>query len=45
MIQLFSRESIESISLSTYDYSAKAFGTDQNMTQIAREATTFSILI
>jgi 2,4-dienoyl-CoA reductase-like NADH-dependent reductase (Old Yellow Enzyme family) len=45
MIQLFSRESIDAISLSTYDYSAKAFGIDQNMTQITREATTLPILI
>jgi 2,4-dienoyl-CoA reductase-like NADH-dependent reductase (Old Yellow Enzyme family) len=45
MIQLFSRESIDAISLSTYDYGAKAFGTDQNMTQITREATTLPILI
>ena len=45
MIQLFSEESIDAISLSTYDYSAKAFGTDQNMTQITREATKLPILI
>ncbi len=45
MIQLFSQESINAISLSTYDYSAKAFGTDQNMSQITREATKLPILI
>ena len=45
MIQLFSREPIDAISLSTYDFSAKAFGTDQNMTQITREATKLPILI
>jgi len=45
MIHLFSREPIDGISLSTYDFSAKAFGTDQNMTQITREATKLPLLI
>ncbi len=45
MIQLFSREPIDAISLSTYDYSEKAFGTDQNMSQITREVTKLPILI
>ena len=45
MIQLFSREPIDAISLSTYDYSAKVFGTDQNMSRITREVTKLPILI
>ncbi|MBU0970726.1 MAG: NADH-dependent flavin oxidoreductase [Proteobacteria bacterium] len=45
MIRLFSREPIDAISLSTYDFSAKAFGTDQNMSQITREVTKLPILI
>jgi 2,4-dienoyl-CoA reductase-like NADH-dependent reductase (Old Yellow Enzyme family) len=45
MIQLFSREPIDAISLSTYDYSEKAFGTDQNMSRITREVTKLPILI
>lgn len=45
MIRLFSREPIDAISLSTYDYSAKAFGTDQNMSRITREVTKLPILI
>jgi 2,4-dienoyl-CoA reductase-like NADH-dependent reductase (Old Yellow Enzyme family) len=45
MISLFSHEPIDAISLSTYDYRAKAFGTDQNMTQITREVTDLPILI
>ncbi len=45
MIHLFSQEPINGISLSTYDFSAKGFGTDQNMTQITREATKLPLLI
>jgi 2,4-dienoyl-CoA reductase-like NADH-dependent reductase (Old Yellow Enzyme family) len=45
MIRLFSREPLDAISLSTYDFRAKVFGTDQTMTQITREATSLPILI
>ncbi|MBF0483126.1 MAG: NADH-dependent flavin oxidoreductase [Candidatus Omnitrophica bacterium] len=45
MIRLFSKEPIDAISLSTYDYKQKAFGTDKNMAQITREATKLPIFI
>jgi 2,4-dienoyl-CoA reductase-like NADH-dependent reductase (Old Yellow Enzyme family) len=45
IIQLLSREPLDAISVSTYDYSAKAFGTDQNMAQITREVTDMPIMI
>ena len=45
MIQLFSREPIDAISLSTYYYSEKSFGTDQNMSRIPREVTNRPSLI
>jgi 2,4-dienoyl-CoA reductase-like NADH-dependent reductase (Old Yellow Enzyme family) len=45
MIKLFSQEPIDAISLSTYDFSMKAFGTDQNMSQITREVTKLPLLI
>ena len=45
IIQLLSREPLDAISVSTYDYSADVFGTDQNMAQITREVTDLPIMI
>jgi 2,4-dienoyl-CoA reductase-like NADH-dependent reductase (Old Yellow Enzyme family) len=45
MIRLLSREPIDAISVSTYDYSLHAFGTDRNMAQLTREATFLPIMI
>jgi 2,4-dienoyl-CoA reductase-like NADH-dependent reductase (Old Yellow Enzyme family) len=45
MIRLLSAEPIDAISVSTYSYSEKAFGTDQNMAQITREVTDLPIMI
>jgi len=45
IISLLSQEPIEAISVSTYDFKQKAFGTGQNMAQITREATKLPILI
>jgi len=45
IIKLLSAEPIDAISVSTYDYSAKAFGTDQTMARITREATDLPIMI
>ena len=45
MIQLFSNEPIDAISVSTYDYSEKAFGTDKTMAGITREVTELPIMI
>ena len=44
-IRLLSNEPIDAISVSTYDYSEKAFGTDQNMAQLTREVTALPIMI
>jgi 2,4-dienoyl-CoA reductase-like NADH-dependent reductase (Old Yellow Enzyme family) len=45
IIKMLSTEPIDAISVSTYDYSAKAFGTDQNMARITREATDLPLMI
>ena len=45
MIKLLSKEPIDAISVSTYDYSANVFGTEQNMAQITREVTDLPIMI
>ena len=45
IIKMLSKEPIDAISVSTYDYSAKAFGTDQTMAQITREATDLPLMI
>jgi 2,4-dienoyl-CoA reductase-like NADH-dependent reductase (Old Yellow Enzyme family) len=45
MIRLLSKEEIDLISLSTYDFREKAFGTDQNMSRLTREATDLPIMI
>lgn len=45
IIKLLSEEPIDAISVSTYDYKEKVFGTDQNMAQITREVTHLPIMI
>jgi len=45
LIKLLSKEPIDAISVSTYDYSANVFGTNQNMAQITREVTDLPIMI
>jgi 2,4-dienoyl-CoA reductase-like NADH-dependent reductase (Old Yellow Enzyme family) len=45
IIQFLSKEPIDAISVSTYDYSASVFGTNQNMAQITREVTDLPIMI
>lgn len=45
LIRLLSKEPIDAISVSTYDYSENAFGTTQNMAQISREVTDLPIMI
>lgn len=45
LIRLLSREPIDALSVSTYDFSQKAFGTQQNMAQLTREATDLPIMI
>ena len=45
IIKMLSKEPIDAISVSTYDYSAKAFGTDQTMARITREATDLPLMI
>jgi 2,4-dienoyl-CoA reductase-like NADH-dependent reductase (Old Yellow Enzyme family) len=45
LIKLLSKEPIDAISVSTYDYSATMFGTNQNMAQITREVTDLPIMI
>ena len=45
IIKMLSGEPIDAISVSTYDYSKKAFGTDQTMARITREATDLPIMI
>jgi 2,4-dienoyl-CoA reductase-like NADH-dependent reductase (Old Yellow Enzyme family) len=45
VIKLLSQESIDAISVSTYDFSGKAFGTEKNMAQVTREVTDLPIMI
>jgi len=44
-IRLLSNEPIDAISASTYDYTEKAFGTDQNMAQLTRELIALPMMI
>jgi len=44
-IKLFSDEPIDSISVSTYDYKEKAFGTDKTMAGLTREVSDLPIII
>ncbi|UCD66065.1 MAG: NADH-dependent flavin oxidoreductase [Deltaproteobacteria bacterium] len=45
IIKLLSREPIDAISVSTYDFSQKAFDTDMNMAQLTRKFTDLPIMI
>jgi 2,4-dienoyl-CoA reductase-like NADH-dependent reductase (Old Yellow Enzyme family) len=45
LIKLLSNEPIDAISVSTYDYSASVFGTNQNMAKVTREVTDLPIMI
>ena len=45
MIRIHSREPIDILSVSTYDFSEKMFGTDLNMARLTREATTLPLMI
>jgi 2,4-dienoyl-CoA reductase-like NADH-dependent reductase (Old Yellow Enzyme family) len=45
LIGYLDKEPIDAISVSTYDFSLKAFGTDKNMAQLTREATGLPIMI
>lgn len=45
IIRLLSKEPLDAISVSTYDFEAKSFGTEQTMAQITREATSLPIMI
>ncbi|MFH1858463.1 MAG: NADH-dependent flavin oxidoreductase, partial [Candidatus Omnitrophota bacterium] len=45
IIRSLSKEPIDAISVSTQDYRDKAFGTNQNMAQLTREATSLPIFI
>lgn len=45
IIKMLSQEPIDALSVSTYDFSAKAFDTDQTMARITREATDLPIMI
>jgi 2,4-dienoyl-CoA reductase-like NADH-dependent reductase (Old Yellow Enzyme family) len=45
LIKLLSKEPIDAISVSTYRYKDKAFGTDRNMAQLTREVSDLAIMI
>jgi 2,4-dienoyl-CoA reductase-like NADH-dependent reductase (Old Yellow Enzyme family) len=45
IIRLFSEEPIDAISVSTYQYQQKAFGTDKNMAQLTQEVTELPVMI
>lgn len=45
IITFLSKEPIDAISVSTYNYTDKAFETDQNMAQLTRQATHLPIII
>ncbi len=45
MIQLLSAEPIDAISLSTCDFTEKAFGTERNMAQLTREVSGLPLMI
>ena len=45
IIKLLSNDPLDAISVSTYEFHAKAFGTDQNMARITREVTELPIMI
>jgi len=45
IIGRLSKEPLDAISVSTYEYDQKALGTDKNMAQLTREATALPIMI
>jgi 2,4-dienoyl-CoA reductase-like NADH-dependent reductase (Old Yellow Enzyme family) len=45
IIAQLSQEPLDAISVSTYDYQKRAFGTDQNMAQVTRKNTSLPIMI
>jgi 2,4-dienoyl-CoA reductase-like NADH-dependent reductase (Old Yellow Enzyme family) len=45
IISLLSKEPLDALSVSTYRYGDRAFGTDRNMAQVTREATTLPLMI
>jgi len=45
IIRYLDQEPIDAISVSTYDFKEKAFGTDKNMAQLTREASSRPIMI
>ena len=45
LIALFSREPIDAISVSTYDYKENVFGTAKNMAQLTRDVTDLPLMI
>jgi len=45
LIKLLARDPIDAISVSTYNFSQKAFATDKNMTQLTREVTELPLMI
>ncbi len=45
IIRLLSEEPVDAISVSTYEYQQKAFGSDKNMAQLTREVTELPIMI
>lgn len=45
VIKLLSREPVDAISVSTYDFRLKAFDTEKNMAQLTREVTDLPIMI
>jgi 2,4-dienoyl-CoA reductase-like NADH-dependent reductase (Old Yellow Enzyme family) len=45
IIRMLSREPIDAISVSTYDFTQKAFDTKENMAQITREVTDLPLMI
>lgn len=45
IIRLLSEEPIDAISVSTYEYQQKAFGTEKNMAQLTRAVTELPIMI
>lgn len=45
MIQLFSKEPIDAISVSTYDFAQDVFGTGKTMAKITREVTNLPLLV
>jgi 2,4-dienoyl-CoA reductase-like NADH-dependent reductase (Old Yellow Enzyme family) len=45
MVKLFSKDPVDAISVSTYDFSQNAFDTNRNMAQLTREVTDLPLLI